>query len=224
MSPLGKKEGELPPLLAVGVFVLLSPFFHLPLAPGAEKGVVSVPARLVDHFPCKVTSVLKQWTQVTHAAVEGHPSYREMEELGLVQGSELVYQAVLRRGSAMVRALVLLGANYPQEAPLFLLTLQLREEQSSRDDDAVKELERELNVHSVEQGQGAACGVGEHLLTYQLQQLLVCMDVLLESLCEAHQDAPREFSRDKVLARAARYRTPFIRFAVAGEDLLTKQR
>lgn len=169
-----------------------------------EKGVVSVPARLVDHFPCKVTSVLKQWTQVTHAAVEGHPSYREMEELGLVQGSELVYQAVLRRGSAMVRALVLLGDNYPQEAPLFLLTLQLREEQSSRDDDAVKELERELNMHSVEQGQGAACAVGEHLLTYQLQQLLVCMDVLLESLCEAHQDAPREFSRDKVLARSAR--------------------
>ncbi|XP_077535624.1 THO complex subunit 5 isoform X2 [Haemaphysalis longicornis] len=167
-----------------------------------EKGVVSVPARLVDHFPCKVTSVLKQWTQVTHAAVEGHPSYREMEELGLVQGSELVYQAVLCRGSAMVRALVLLGDNYPQEAPLFLLTLQLREEQSSRDDDAVKELERELNVHSVEQGHGTS--VGEHLLTYQLQQLLVCMDVLLESLCEAHQDAPREFSRDKVLARSAR--------------------
>lgn len=166
-----------------------------------EKGVVSVPAQLVDHFPCKVTSVLKQWTQVTHAAVEAHPSYREMEELGLVQGDELVYQAVLRRGSAMVRALVLLGDNYPREPPLFLLTLQLREEQSSRDDDAVKELEGELNVHSVEQGGGAA---GEHLLTYQLQQLLVCTDVLLESQCEAHQDAPREFSRDKVLARTAR--------------------
>lgn len=166
-----------------------------------EKGVVSVPARLVDYFPCKVTSVLKQWTQVTHAAVDSHPSHREMEELGLVQGDELVYQAVLRRGSAMVKALVLLRDNYPSEAPLFMLTLQLREEQSSRDDDAVKELECELNVHSVEQGGSVA---GEHLLVFQLQQLLVCMDVLLESLCEAQEDAPREFSRDKVLARTAR--------------------
>nr|XP_054929658.1 THO complex subunit 5 homolog isoform X1 [Dermacentor andersoni] len=165
-----------------------------------EKGLVQVPALLADHFPSKVTSVLKQWTQVTHADVESHPSHKEMEELGLIRGDELVYQAVLRRGSAMVKALVLLRDNYPREAPLFLLVLQLREECSSRDDDAVKELERELNLHCVEQEQAQA---GDQLLSCQLQQLLVSMDVLLESLCD-HLDAPREFSRDKVLARTAR--------------------
>lgn len=165
-----------------------------------EKGLVQVPAQLADHFPSKITSVLKQWTQVTHADVESHPSHKEMEELGLIRGDELVYQAVLRRGSAMVKALVLLRDNYPKEAPLFLLVLQLREESSSRDDDAVKELERELNLHCVEQEQVQA---GNQLLSCQLQQLLVSMDVLLESLCD-HLDAPREFSRDKVLARTAR--------------------
>ncbi|KAH7932305.1 hypothetical protein HPB52_024749 [Rhipicephalus sanguineus] len=122
-----------------------------------------------------------------------------MEELGLIRGDELVYQAVLRRGSAMVKALVLLRDNYPREAPLFLLVLQLREECSSRDDDAVKELERELNLHCVEQEQVQA---GDQLLSCQLQQLLVSMDILLESLCD-QLDAPREFSRDKVLARTA---------------------
>lgn len=165
-----------------------------------EKGLVQVPAQLANHFPSKITSVLKQWTQVTHADVESHPSHKEMEELGLIRGDELVYQAVLRRGSAMVKALVLLRDNYPKEAPLFLLVLQLREESSSRDDDAVKELERELNLHCVEQEQVQA---GNQLLSCQLQQLLVSMDVLLESLCD-HLDAPREFSRDKVLARTAR--------------------
>uniref|UniRef100_A0A023GG96 Uncharacterized protein n=2 Tax=Amblyomma TaxID=6942 RepID=A0A023GG96_AMBTT len=165
-----------------------------------EKGVVPVPAQLSDHFPSKVTSMLKHWTQVTHADVENHPSHKEMEDLGLIRGDELVYQAVFRRGSATVRALVLLHDNYPSDAPLFLLTLQLREECSSRDDDAIKELERELNVHCVEQVQAQ---VGDQLLSYQLQHLLVCMDVLLESMCD-HLDAPREFSRDKVLARAAR--------------------
>lgn len=165
-----------------------------------EKGLVQVPAQLADHFPSKITSTLKQWTQVTHADVESHPSHKEMEELGLIRGDELVYQAVLRRGSAMVKALVLLRDNYPREAPLFLLVLQLREESSSRDDDAVKELERELNLHCVEQEQVQA---GDQLLSCQLQQLLVSMDVLLESLCD-HLDAPREFSRDKVLARTAR--------------------
>uniref|UniRef100_A0A131YWK8 THO complex subunit 5 n=2 Tax=Rhipicephalus TaxID=426455 RepID=A0A131YWK8_RHIAP len=165
-----------------------------------EKGLVQVPAELAGHFPSKVNSVLKQWTQVTHAEVEGHPSHKEMEELGLIRGDELVYQAVLRRGSAMVKALVLLRDNYPREAPLFLLVLQLREECSSRDDDAVKELERELNLHCVEQEQVQA---GDQLLSCQLQQLLVSMDILLESLCD-QLDAPREFSRDKVLARTAR--------------------
>uniref|UniRef100_A0A224Z0V2 THO complex subunit 5 n=1 Tax=Rhipicephalus zambeziensis TaxID=60191 RepID=A0A224Z0V2_9ACAR len=165
-----------------------------------EKGLVQVPADMASHFPSKVNSTLKQWTQVTHADVESHPSHKEMEELGLIRGDELVYQAVLRRGSAMVKALVLLRDNYPREAPLFLLVLQLREECSSRDDDAVKELERELNLHCVEQEQVQA---GDQLLSCQLQQLLVSMDILLESLCD-QLDAPREFSRDKVLARTAR--------------------
>lgn len=165
-----------------------------------EKGLVQVPAQLASHFPSKVTSMLKQWTQVTHADVESHPSHKEMEELGLIRGDELVYQAVLRRGSATVKALVLLRDNYPREAPLFLLVLQLREECSSRDDDAVKELERELNLHCVEQEQVQA---GDQLLSCQLQQLLVSMDILLESLCD-QLDAPREFFRDKVLARTAR--------------------
>uniref|UniRef100_L7M7T8 Putative tho complex subunit 5 n=1 Tax=Rhipicephalus pulchellus TaxID=72859 RepID=L7M7T8_RHIPC len=165
-----------------------------------EKGLVQVPAELASHFPSKVNSMLKQWMQVTHADVESHPSHKEMEELGLIRGDELVYQAVLRRGSAMVKALVLLRDNYPTEAPLFLLVLQLREECSSRDDDAVKELERELNLHCVEQEQAQA---GDQLLSCQLQQLLVSMDILLESLCD-QLDAPREFSRDKVLARTTR--------------------
>lgn len=165
-----------------------------------EKGVVQVPSQLARHFPSKVNSMLKQWTEVTHADVESHPSHKEMEELGLIRGDELVYQAVLRRGSATVKALVLLRDNYPKEAPLFLLVLQLREECSSRDDDTVKELERELNLHCVEQEQVQA---GDQLLSCQLQQLLVSMDILLESLCD-QLDAPREFSRDKVLARTAR--------------------
>lgn len=165
-----------------------------------EKGMVLVPAQMSDHFPIKTTSVLKQWTQVTHTDVENHPSHKEMEALGLIRGDELVYQAVLRRGSAIAKALVLLSHNYPSDAPLFLLTLHLREDRSSRDDDAVKELECELNVHCVELAQAQA---GNELLSCQLQHLLVCMDVLLESICD-HLDAPREFSRDKVLARVAR--------------------
>ncbi|CAN7984854.1 unnamed protein product, partial [Ixodes hexagonus] len=167
-----------------------------------EKGIVTVPPSMVDHFPTKVTSALKLWTQVSREEVEGHPSYCMMEELGLVTGDELAYQAILRRGSAMLKAFVLLGYNYPSEAPLFLLTLQLREERSSRDDDSVKELERELNVHCVER---VGAEQREHLLSYQLQQLLVAMDVLLESQSSSDGlDCPREFSNDTVLARIVR--------------------
>lgn len=170
-----------------------------------EKGVVTVPPSLVDHFPTKVTSALKLWTQVSREEVESHPSYCKMEELGLVTGEELTYQAVLRRGSAMLKAFILLGYNYPSEAPLFLLTLQLREERSSRDDDSVKELERELNVHCVER---IGAEQQEQLLSYQLQQLLVAMDVLLESQSSSDGlDCPREFSNDTVLARVVRGRS-----------------
>lgn len=170
-----------------------------------EKGIVMVPPGVVNHFPTKVTSALKLWTQVSRDEVESHPSYGNMEELNLVTGDELSYQAVLRRGSAMLKAFVLLGYNYPSEAPLFLLTLQLREERSSRDDDSVKELERELNVYCVEH---VGAEQREHLLSYQLQQLLVAMDVLLESQSSSDGlDCPREFSNDTVLARVVRGRS-----------------
>ncbi|KAM7282452.1 THO complex subunit 5 homolog [Ixodes scapularis] len=68
-----------------------------------------------------------------------------------------------------------------------------------------QELERELNVHCVER---IGAEQREQLLSYQLQQLLVAMDVLLESQSSSDGlDCPREFSNDTVLARVVRGRS-----------------
>lgn len=164
-----------------------------------ERGTVPVPATAASQFPAKVVSVLKQWTQVTREEVaQNHPGYKEAEGLGLIGEGHFAFVVHVQRGSAHLRGYVLVPGNYPKVPPLFLLSLRWQEERTSRDDDTLKELERELNLE---------WELTESLLSIQLQQLLVGLDVLLEASADASLHCPREFAHDKVLARPVRGRS-----------------
>uniref|UniRef100_A0A2R5LLC7 Putative monocyte differentiation n=2 Tax=Ornithodoros turicata TaxID=34597 RepID=A0A2R5LLC7_9ACAR len=164
-----------------------------------EQGTVPVPSSLASNFPVKVVSTLKQWVQSTDEEVaQSHPGYKEVEELGILEEGHFAFTALIQRGSAQMRAHVLVAGTYPKVPPLFLLALHWREKRTSRDDDALKELEREVNLE---------WGNTDSVLSIQMQQLLVGLDVLLEASADCSLHCPREFAHDKVLAHPVRGRS-----------------
>ena len=65
----------------------------------------------------------------------------------------------------------------------------------------VQEMEEEVNVHYEEMMIGKS---HDNILTNQLQRLLMCFDVYLETETQNAEEGPKEISKEKVYARFAR--------------------
>ena len=62
-------------------------------------------------------------------------------------------------------------------------------------------MEDEVNIHFSELVEGKT---HDQLLTNQLQRLLMCLDVYLETELEGCQEGPPEFSKEKIFPRLAK--------------------
>ncbi|MGH0131060.1 UNVERIFIED_CONTAM: hypothetical protein FKN15_030222 [Acipenser sinensis] len=130
------------------------------------------------------------------------PYTQQVLEAGLVQETDLLFTALIERGTAKLQAAVVLNPRYSTVPPLFSLSLSWKGERSGRTDDNLRAMEAEVNVfHRELHGPRP----GYQLLTNQLQRLCMCLDVFLETESQDESvEGPREFPREKMCLRTVR--------------------
>ncbi|XP_017692937.1 PREDICTED: THO complex subunit 5 homolog [Lepidothrix coronata] len=104
--------------------------------------------------------------------------------------------------SAKLQAAVVLNPGYSTLPPVFSLCLNWKGERNSSNDDNIRAMESEVNVHYKELWGPKP---GYQLLTNQLQRLCMVLDVYLET--EPHDpsvEGPKEFPQEKMCLRLVR--------------------
>ncbi|TRY97050.1 hypothetical protein DNTS_001458 [Danionella cerebrum] len=168
-----------------------------------EHSIIPVSSECQHLFPAKVLSALTRWTMLSHQEFAELSFVQHVVKAGLVQETDLFFMAVVERGTASLRAAVVLNPRYPDVSPIFCLSLFWKGERSGRTDDNLRAIESEVNVFRTEL-QGPRPGF--QLLTNQIQRLCMCLDVFLETESQVSDgsEGPKEFPREKMCLRTAR--------------------
>ncbi|XP_060641269.2 THO complex subunit 5 homolog [Anolis sagrei] len=167
-----------------------------------EHGILPVSSECQHLFPAKIVSRLVKWVTITYEDYLDLSYTKDVVEAGLAEDTHLYYMAFIERGTAKLQAAVALNPGYSAIPPVFSLFLNWNGERNNCNDDNIRAMEREVNVH---QGELLGPHRGFQLLTNQLQRLCLLMDVYLET--EAHDssvEGPKEFPREKMCLRLAR--------------------
>jgi len=133
--------------------------------------------------------------------------------------ANLYFKAQFERGRAKMKAYIKISLDFPEHSPIFSLQLEHgTEERFSENDPAIRDIEMELNIYTVED----FAEWKELVLSFQLQRLAYCMDIVLETdFCVSNPTAgPSEFGREKLLmnpCRGSNARRPF-KFVPKGGD------
>ncbi|MGH0147618.1 UNVERIFIED_CONTAM: hypothetical protein FKN15_013647 [Acipenser sinensis] len=167
-----------------------------------EHSILPVSSECQSLFPAKVVSRLIKWSTITYEEYAELPYTQQVLEAGLVQETDLLFTALIERGTAKLQAAVVLNPRYSTVPPLFSLSLSWKGERSGRTDDNLRAMEAEVNVfHRELHGPRP----GYQLLTNQLQRLCMCLDVFLETESQDESvEGPREFPREKMCLRTVR--------------------
>ncbi len=124
--------------------------------------------------------------------------------LDLVEQYQHFYLATCTRGSATLSAAVLLNVDYPRCPPHIVVGVSQTGDHNSSNDNNIRDLEAEVNLYYDEL---ITAKSHDHLLSNQLQRLLMCFDVFLETKGEGEgAEGPSEFAREKMFIRLARGR------------------
>ncbi|XP_038209805.1 THO complex subunit 5 homolog [Zerene cesonia] len=151
-------------------------------------------------MPSKETSTIRlsgsltQWQSVSWSEYSQTPSTAFLISEGLVTPDNMLYRAIITRQSAKLVALVALSSDYPKKAPLFSLTLHYNGTHHNASNDDIRDIERVVNTD------WQSGNIKSQSLSQQIQQLLICLDVLLESM------GTSEFPPDKVMMQPVRGR------------------
>lgn len=168
-----------------------------------ERGIIPVPAEMTCHFPAKINSHLVAWKRSTFEDIKILPHTQRFIKAGIVKPNDMIFVAVIDRASAKMTAHVVLTANCPEVAPLFMVEIKWQSQRTALTDIHVMELEEEVNMYFDEYNLGKS---RDHLLSCQLQRLLMCLDIYLETDTPASSTVPIEIPREKMMPRTARGR------------------
>ncbi|XP_798236.2 THO complex subunit 5 homolog A isoform X2 [Strongylocentrotus purpuratus] len=176
-----------------------------------EGKTIAVPAASINLFPTKICSSLKSWTTITAEDFQVIPFLRGHPSADRLDDSHTIFQAMMERGSAKLQVLILLGLDYPNQPPHFILNLQWVGQRNSNNDLHIRDMEAELNIHY---GELIGKTTVNHLMTNQLQRVLMCLDVYLETQQGRRRDeqavggteGPTEFVMEKMYTRVTRGR------------------
>jgi len=169
-----------------------------------ERSIIPVPADAARLFPTKINSQLASWKRSTYEDLKILDHAQRFIKAGLIKANDLVFVAVANRASAKLIAHVVLTADCPETAPLFIVEVKWQSQRTALTDVHILELEEEVNLHFSELLVAAGCRAG--LLSCQMQRLLMCLDVYLETDTPASSAVPVEIPQEKMMPRNSRGR------------------
>ncbi|XP_055996153.1 THO complex subunit 5 homolog isoform X2 [Ostrea edulis] len=167
-----------------------------------ETGNVVVNPEYQGLFPSKIVSRLTSWKRSTFEDFSSLPNTQTLVADDIVEKSDIFFTAVIERGSAKMTAQVVMTHDYPKVAPMFAVSVLWQHERSAVNDEHVKEMEEEVNVHHEELMKSKSC---DTILSNQMQRLLMCFDIYLETeAAGSEEEGPREISKEKIYNRMLR--------------------
>ncbi|XP_070572553.1 THO complex subunit 5 homolog isoform X2 [Ptychodera flava] len=167
-----------------------------------ERNTIPVPSDSQRLFPAKLDARFTSWTSLPFDDYTALPYTEDIQEAELISEADMFFLSTFERKSAKLNAAIVVHPDYPASSPLFSLLLSWRGEHHARNNEAIRMMESEVNVHYQELME---TGSPDFLLTNQLQRLLMCFDVYLEAQsATASLAAPLEFAKEKVMPRMAR--------------------
>ncbi|CAG5135934.1 unnamed protein product [Candidula unifasciata] len=166
-----------------------------------ERGIIPLSADSMKMFPAKINAQLTSWKRSTFSDIQVLPHAERFIKAGVIRESDLIFTAVMERGSARMTAYVVLTADCPRVPPLFVVDIMWQALRTALTDIHIMEMEEEVNLHFKELLRGKS---HDHLLANQLQRLLMCFDVYLETDTPASSLVPVEIPKEKMMPRICR--------------------
>ncbi|XP_059162376.1 THO complex subunit 5 homolog A-like [Physella acuta] len=166
-----------------------------------ERNIIPVSSASVKMFPTKINAQLTSWRRSSFVDLKSLPQAERFIKAGLVHSTDFIFMATIDRGSAKMTAFVVLTSDSPKVAPLIIVDIMWQSRRTALTDIYVMEMEEEVNVHYQELLNG---NVKDQLLPNQLQRLLMCFDVYLETDIPASSLVPIEIPKEKMMPRTSR--------------------
>lgn len=129
------------------------------------------------------------------------------------------YEVILLNAAAKLQAQVVINQDYPKIAPIYAINIHWKHERNFANDEAIRDMERELNLYHenfVQDSQSSGKVLRRinskvsleeknyDLFSKQINHLLVCFDIYLES--ESYYLNDNEFQRVKLFPQSVRGR------------------
>ncbi|KAF4520122.1 hypothetical protein B566_EDAN010278 [Ephemera danica] len=169
-----------------------------------EAGHVQILQTQKQAFPPRVSTTLTSWQPVIWNDYRQLNSTQRLVREKAVTEADTLYRAAFSRGSAKLIALIAVKPDHPKDPPVFSLNLHWNGEHNSNNDDAIRDMEREVNVHWRELISEPGWSWG--LLSAQMYRLMACLDVYLEATC-TRSVLPAEFPKERIFFSPVRGRT-----------------
>ncbi|XP_071946248.1 THO complex subunit 5 homolog [Antedon mediterranea] len=167
-----------------------------------ERRNITVPSSCQSLFPAKISSKLVSWKLITSEDFQALPFTQDVNEKIAPKELNMFFMAIIEQGSARLKAAVILGLDYPIKVPYFVLNLSWKGEHYAGNNNAIRDMESEVNVFYKEFAVEKSC---DHILSNQLQRLLMCLDVYVETESAAKgREGPIEFAKEKMFPRLSR--------------------
>lgn len=167
-----------------------------------ERNSIPVSSESIGMFPVKLSSRLKSWQRSTYEEFIETSYTQTVISHGLARECDLYFTAVIERGTAKMTAHIVVAPDYPAQAPLFCVNVIWGTNRNSQNDTHIQEFEEEVNIHYDELTTKKS---HDQLLTNQIQRLVMCFDVYLETEAQnSNNEGPTEIAKEKVFTRLAR--------------------
>ncbi|XP_037042717.1 THO complex subunit 5 homolog [Bradysia coprophila] len=146
----------------------------------------------------RISSSLLQWTAITWEEYCSSLSTKRFVDANVITSHDLLYRAVITRGSAKLECFVGINANYPTEMPLSALELSWNGRHNADSSAAIRDLEAWVNL--IDDPKNTS-----NVLELQIHRALSSLDIYLET--EGTLINSSEFQATKTFLKAFRDRT-----------------
>ncbi|KAL5016146.1 hypothetical protein ScPMuIL_005735 [Solemya velum] len=166
-----------------------------------ERNAVSVISQYQSLFPTKIVSQLTSWKRSTYNDFCSLSHTKTVMDADLVSENDMYFVMVASRGTARLTSQVVIAHDYPAVAPLFVVSVKWRTERTAVNDYHIRKMEEEVNVHYNEL---IIPQSRDQILSNQIQRLLMCFDIYLETEVENINNGVSEIAKEKVFPRCSR--------------------
>uniref|UniRef100_A0A336KZH7 CSON013785 protein n=1 Tax=Culicoides sonorensis TaxID=179676 RepID=A0A336KZH7_CULSO len=167
------------------------------------KQILALEANKIDNpgkseLPVKISGHLVQWSAISFEEYQTCAAVQKfIETSSVIESPDFYYRAIITRGSAKMECYIQVPVNYPEETPMWALTLNWNGKHDSTNDSSIKEIE--FIVNSMEIAKHS-----RNMLSLQLRKTMICLDVYLET--EGVLSNNQEFNQEKSFLKAIRGR------------------